>query len=96
LGRLVKKGQRIGFDTFPLHYKEYKTIIKRAKKYEEFPKGVKIENVKTPENLKQHIYGFLGLEEERLRKGKVQYLKERKDKFIQFVKRIAKRIINLH
>lgn len=39
LGKILKKGDSIGFDTFPLHYKEYKIIIRKVIKQGEFPKG---------------------------------------------------------
>lgn len=45
LGKIVERGQRIGFDTFPLHFKEYKEIIKKAKKQGKFPRRIKIENI---------------------------------------------------
>ena len=43
LGKILKEEDRVGFDTFPLHYKEYKELIKKAKRDKKFPKGVKIE-----------------------------------------------------
>src|SRR3989344_8193106 len=95
LGKILKKGDRIGFDTFQLHYKEYREIIKKAKKQRKFPKGVKIENVKTTETFRQHIFGFLGLEEEKIRKGKVDYVKNRKDVLFQKMKDMIKRIISI-
>jgi len=94
LGRLLKKGDRIGFDTFPLHYKEYKEIIKKAKKQGKFPKGIKIENIRTSQSFKQTIYGFLGSEEEKIEKGEIKYMKDR-NKFFLWLKGVVKKIINL-
>lgn len=95
LGKILKKGDRIGFDTFPLHYKEYRVIIRKAKKEGKFPRGVKIENIKTGQNLKQEIYGVLGLEEEKLIHKKIDYMKNREDKFFQRIKNIVKRLLSI-
>lgn len=94
LGKILKRGDRIGFDTFPLHYKEYKVIIKKAKREGKFPKGIKIENVRTSQSLKQSIYGILGLEEEKIFHKKVDYMKNRKDKLLQKIKNIVKKALN--
>ena len=42
LGKILKKRDRIGFDTFPLHYKEYNQPIEKS-----------IEAVKNPEILEE-------------------------------------------
>lgn len=94
LGKILKKGDRIGFDTFPLHYKEYKVIIKKAKKEGKFPEGVKVENIRTNQSFKQSIYGFLGLEEEKLTDRKVDYMKNRDNKFFQKIKNIVKELLS--
>lgn len=93
LGKVVEKGDRIGIDTFPLHFEEYKEIIKKAKKEGKFPRGVKVENIKISQDFKTSIYGVLGLWEERLNHGKLDYLKNRHDKFWEKIKSIVKRII---
>ena len=93
LGKILKKGDRVGFDTFPLHYEEYKIIIKKCIKEGKFPKGVKIENIRTGQNLKQDIYGTLGLEEEKILHQKVDYMKNRKNQFFQKIKGIVKKIV---
>lgn len=93
LGKILKKGDRIGIDTFPLHYKEYKVIIKKAKKQGKFPTGVKIENVATIQSLKQKIYGTIGLEEEKLLHKKVDYMKNRDGKFLQKIKGVVKKVL---
>ncbi len=95
LGKILKKGDRIGFDTFPLHYKEYKVIIKKAKKEGKFPNGVKVENVRTSQSFKNSIYGFLGLEEEKLKNRKLDFMKNRKDKFFQKIKNIVKGLFSV-
>jgi hypothetical protein len=94
LGKILKPGNRIGFDTFPLHYKEYRVIIKKAQRDGKFPKKVKIENIKTPQSLKQEIYGMLGLEEEKLLHKEVKLQRDR-NKFFQKIKNFIKRIIDL-
>ncbi len=93
LGKILKKGEKIGIVTFPLHFEEYKEIIKKAKKEGKFPKGIKIENIKTPQNLKTSIYGSLGLWEEKLKHEKVKYVKYRHDKIWRKLKNFVKKII---
>lgn len=90
LGQLLKEGDRIGFDTFPLHYKEYKELIKRAKRDGKFPKGVKIENIKTRQPFKLWLYGLLGWEEERIKERKLAYVKNRDEKFLSRIKEFIK------
>lgn len=86
LGKILKGGEKIGFVTFPLHYQEYKEIIKKAQKDRNFPRRIKTENVATEQTLKQFIYGILGLLEERLDK-KVNYVREEyKNPFIEKIK----------
>ncbi|HEA46739.1 MAG TPA: hypothetical protein ENH99_03070 [Candidatus Pacearchaeota archaeon] len=92
IGKILKKGNRVGIDTFPLHYKEYKVIIKKAKKEGKFPKGIKIENVRTGQNLGQTIYGFLGLEEEKIMHKKVKYVKNRDNKLFRRIKGFVKNL----
>ena len=94
LRKRLKKGNRIGIVTFPLHYQEYKEIIAKAQKTKKFPKGIKIENIKTEQTFKQTIYGLLGLAEERMDK-EVNYVKEEKENIIiskikSFVKHLLK------
>lgn len=95
LGKILKSGDRIGFDTFPLHYKEYQAIIKKAVNQGKFTKGVHTENVKTEQNFREEIYGILGLNEEKLLHEKVDYMKNRKDSFFQKIKDFVKKIISL-
>ena len=94
LGKKLKGKEKIGIVTFPLHYQEYKEIIAKAQKTKKFPKGIKIENIKTEQTFKQFIYGILGLIEERLDK-EVNYVKEEKESRIKkilkdFVKHLLK------
>lgn len=93
LGKLVQKGERVGFDTFPLHYKEYKVIIKKAKKQGRFPKGVKIENIKISQGFRWFIYGIFGLSEEKIKHRKLDYVKNRKDNFYRKIKDVVKKLI---
>lgn len=94
LGKKLKGGERIGIVTFPMHFKEYQDIIKRAKQQKKFPKSVKVEGVLTSQTGKEFVYGELGLEEEKIFEKKVDYLKNRKNKFLDFAKRVVKKIIN--
>jgi len=94
IGKILKSGDKVGFDTFSLHYKEYRTIIRKAIKQGKFPKGVKIENVRTKQNLKQEIYGTLGLEEEKLMHEKVEYQKDRHDKLFRKLKNFIKEVLD--
>jgi len=75
LRKKLKGKEKIGFVTFPLHYQEYKEIIKKAQKEKKFPRNIKIENIATKETLKEFIYGILGLLEERMDK-EMNYVKE--------------------
>ncbi len=95
IGRILKMGDRAGFDTFPLHFREYQDIIKKAKREGRFPKKIKIEFVGTNQTPKEFVYGILGLEEERLEEKKVNYQKDRRGKLFQEFKNIIKKIINL-
>jgi len=94
LGKKLKGGERIGIVTFPLHFKEYQDIIRRAKQQKKFPRGVKVEGILTRQTGKEFVYGELGLEEEKLFEKKVDYLKNRKKGILEFVKRIMKKILN--
>ena len=94
LGKIVQKGDRVGFDTFPLHYKEYKTIIKKAKRDGKFPRGVRIENIETKKGLREEIYGILGLSEEKIKKRKLDYVKNRHDKFWGRIKGFVHRLFS--
>ena len=94
LGKILKKGDRVGFDTFPLHYKEYKTIIEKAKKEGKFPKGIKIENIKTSQGPRLFLYGLLGLSEEKIKKKGPEYVKNRNEKFLSRIKGFVKKILS--
>ncbi|MCL5018352.1 MAG: hypothetical protein M1416_01135 [Candidatus Pacearchaeota archaeon] len=86
LGKRLNGGEKIGFVTFPLHYQEYKELIKKAQKDKKFPKKIKTENIATPQTIRQSIYGMLGLLEERIDK-KINYVnEEHKNRFIEKIK----------
>jgi len=93
LGKILKKGDRVGFNTFPLHYKEYKIIIKKAKREGNFPKGIKIENIKTSQGPRLFLYGLLGLSEEKIKKKGPDYVKNRDEKFLQRIKNFVKKVL---
>jgi len=93
LGKILKKGDRIGFDTFPFHYKEYRELIKKAKKQGKFPKGIKIENIKTSQEPKSFVYGLLGWLEECVKKRKLDYVSNRHEFFLTKVKNLVKKVL---
>ena len=90
LGKILKSGDRIGIDTFPLHFKEYKELIRKAKRDGKFPTRIKIENIETDQPLKIEIYGLLGLAEEKIKDRELEYKKNRREKFLEWIKRLVK------
>mgnify|MGYP001558684885 CR=1 FL=1 len=94
LGKRLNEGERIGFVTFPLHYQEYREIIKKAQKEGKFPKKVKTENISTKETPKEFIYGSLGLLEEEMNNKKIDYLKNRhENNLIKKLRRYIKKFL---
>jgi hypothetical protein len=94
LGKKVKPGERIGIDTFPLHYLEYKELIKKAQRDGKFPKKVKLENLGTEQGIKEWIYGTLGLIEEIFKRRKLGYKKDRDEKYLEAIKKLGHKIID--
>lgn len=94
LGKILKKGDRIGIDTFPLHFKEYKELIKKAKRDGKFPKGVKVENIQTEQGLKLTIYGLMGLTEEKIKQREIDYVKNRDEKILGKIKNFIKKLLS--
>lgn len=93
LGKKLKGGERVGFVTFPLHYLEYKDIIRKARKENKFPPRVKTENIETEETAKQDIYGILGLLDEKL-KDHINYSEdEHKDSFKDKIRIFVKKLL---
>lgn len=95
LGKKLKNGDKIGIVTFPLHFKEYKELIKKAKKYNKFPKKVDLKNIKIPEDLHLKVYGEFGYLEEKFKHRKLDYLKNRHEKILNFLKNIFHKIVRL-
>jgi len=95
LGKKLKGGEKIGFVTFPLHYQEYKTLIKKAQKQGKFPKNVNIEPINTKQTSKQFIYGIMGLIEEKLKNRKMDFVESRNEKYLPKIKEFIKKIIRL-
>lgn len=93
LGKVTKPGERIAFDTFPTHYREYKELIKKAQEDGKFPKGVKTENLATEQGLKEYVYGTLGLLEEKIKKRPLTYKKDRNEKYLEKVKEFVHKFI---
>lgn len=94
LGKILKGNEKIGIVTFPLHFKEYQEIIRKAKRDGKFPKKITAEGILTKQTLKEFIYGWLGLGEEKIFGRKVDY-ENNENKFRKFVKNIVKKIIGL-
>ncbi len=95
LGKKLKGGERIGIVTFPLHFKEYQDIIRRAKRQKKFPRGVKVEGILTSQTGREFVYGELGLEEEKIFEKKVDYAKNRKKPVLDFAKRVVKKVVGI-
>ncbi len=94
LGKILREGEKIGIVTFPLHFKEYEDIIRKAKKEGKFPRRVKVEGILIQQTPKEFIYGELGLEEERIFEKKVDYEKK-ENNILHSIKKTVKKIIGL-
>lgn len=93
LGEKVKSGDRVGIDTFPMHYREYMAIAKKGEKYGKFPKGVKFENIRIDENASAKLYGILGWIEEKIKRRPLAYKKDRNEKYLEKIKGFVHKII---
>lgn len=93
LGEMVRKGDTVYFDTFPLHYQEYKTLIKKAQRDGTFPKGVILRNAKIPQGRTEAIYGTLGWLEEVFKRRPLTYKKNRESESLDKIKDIVKKFI---
>ncbi|MBU2053280.1 MAG: hypothetical protein ABIJ14_03580 [Nanoarchaeota archaeon] len=94
LGEKVKSGDRVGIDTFPLHYREYMAIAKKGEKDGKFPKGVKFENIRIDENASAKLYGLLGWLEETIKRRPLAYKKDRDERYLEKIKGFVHRIIS--
>jgi len=94
LGEKVKPGDRVGIDTFPMHYREYMTIAKKGEKDGKFPKGVKFENIRIDENASAKLYGLLGWLEETIKRRPLAYKKDRDEKYLERIKGFVHKIIS--
>ncbi len=92
-GKFLKKGDTVYFDTFPLHCREYKTLINKAIRDGVFPKGVKIKNAKIHQGPKEIVYGVAGWMEELLKRRKLDYKENRKEEGLDKIKDIAKKYL---
>lgn len=91
LGKILKEGETIAIATFPLHFKEYESIIKKAQKEHKFPNNIHLENIPIKQPFSWFLYGILGLGEEKLKKGPIRYqTKEKKSFFISLRNKIKK------
>ena len=105
IGKMLKGGERVGIVTFPEHYLEYRELIRKAKRDNKFPKFVKVKKINTRKpgenfsekwyNFKESVYGHLGLWEEKLKKRKLDYVKNRNEDFYIKFKNVVKKLIGL-
>jgi len=95
LGKIVQSGDFVGIDTFPLHFKEYEELIRKAKRDNVFPKGVRIKNIPTSQSLKLEAYGICGHIEEKMKKRKLDYIKNRHEWFLNKIKGFVKIFLKL-
>jgi len=95
LGKMVSSGDTVCFDTFYLHYLEYKILINKARRDGKFPDRIKTQVIKIPQGKKEIIYGFLGLLEEVVKRRSLDYKANRRgeDK-LDKVKKVVKRLIS--
>lgn len=93
LGKIVKPGDTIYFDTFPLHYQEYKTLIGKAQRDGKFPKDVTLKNASIPQGKTEIAYGVMGWLEEALKRRPLKYKKDRESGALDKVKGIVKKVI---
>lgn len=93
VGKKVKKGDRIGIDTFPWHYREYKELIKKAQKQGKFPKEIKIENVAISQKPMDYVYGVIGFLEELFKRRELKYKENRNEKYLEKIKSLIHKFI---
>lgn len=73
---------------------EYKQLIKKAKRDKKFPRGVKIELIKTNQTIRQTVYGILGLSEEKIKQRELNYKRERKERYLEKIKTFVKKLLS--
>jgi len=93
LGQMVHSGDTIYFDTFPLHFKEYQTLVKKAQRDGKFPKNVSLRNAKIPQGKTEVAYGLMGWMEEVFKRRPLSYKSERENSFLDGVKGVVKKFI---
>ena len=93
LGEIVKPGDTIYFDTFPLHFKEYTTLVKKAQRDGKFPENVDLRNEKIPQGKTEIAYGIMGWLEEVVKRRPLSYKKNRESGLLDKVKGIVKKVI---
>jgi len=95
LGKMVNSGDTVYFDTFPLHYQEYKTLVRKAQRDRKFPKGVYLRNARIPQGRIEITYGILGWLEELIKRRPLDYKENRPNDTLDKVKGIVKKIIGV-
>ena len=93
LGEIVKPGDTVYFDTFPLHFQEYKTLVKKAQRDKKFPGDVTLRNARIPQGRTEVAYGLMGWLEEVFKGRSLNYKKNRESDALDKVKGIVKKII---
>ncbi|MCF7910631.1 hypothetical protein K9L16_03090 [Candidatus Pacearchaeota archaeon] len=93
LGERLNSGDRVTFDTFPTHYKEYLELANKAQRDGKFPKEVKLRNLKINEDSQSKLYGILGLLEEKIKRRPLAYVKDRKENYLPKIKKFVHKFI---
>jgi hypothetical protein len=93
LGEIVKSGDVVYFDTFPLHFREYVTLIKKAQRDNKFPRNVILRNAKIPQGRTELTYGIVGWMEEFPKRRPLSYKKERESALLDKIKSSVKKLI---
>lgn len=93
LGRMVKPGDTIYFDTFPLHFQEYKTLIKKAQRDKKFSENVTLRNARIPQGRTEIAYGLMGWLEEVFKRRPLDYKKNRESDALDKFKGVVKKLI---
>jgi hypothetical protein len=95
LGEMVKPGDTVYFDTFPLHFREYVTLVKKAQRDNKFPKNIKLRNARIPQDRTEFMYGLLGWMEEVLKRRPLSYKSQRESALLDKIKSGVKNLIGM-
>ena len=93
LGEMVKPGDTVYFDTFPLHFQEYRTLIRKAQRDHKFPENVNLRNAPIPQGRFEITYGLLGWLEEVFKRRPLSYKRNRESDLLDRIKGGVKKLI---